>query len=178
MQLRRRHAGAGLIEFLVAVLILSFGLLAVGGMTAYGVQLPRISGNRAVATSIANDLIERMRANTGAFNGTAYSTALSYNGASTVPTAAAGMCTYPNCTPALLATMDLAVIQRQLRQQLPAGGFIVDLSAPYEGRVFILWQDPPSASALDSSSNDICPTGMPQFVLDSKPRCLTFRFKL
>lgn len=178
MQLKSHHAGAGLIEFLVAVLILSFGLLALGGMTAYGVQLPKLSSNRAAATSIANDLIERMRANPAAFNGGAYTSPLTYDGESVVPAASQGICAYPDCTAGPLATMDLAVTQRQLRQQLPAGGFAVDMTAPYEGRVFILWQDPPSASALDSSSNDVCPAAMPKFVLETKPRCLTFRFKL
>ena len=47
------QTGASLIEVLVAVLILSFGMLSLGGMMAYGVQLPKLAAYRADAATLA-----------------------------------------------------------------------------------------------------------------------------
>ena len=55
----QQQRGATLIEVLVAVLILSFGLLSLGAMLSYAVQLPKLSGHRMIATNIASDHIER-----------------------------------------------------------------------------------------------------------------------
>ena len=63
-----RQSGATLLEVLVTVLILSFGMLALGGMMAYAIQLPKMSGNRATAMMLAASHVERMRANTAGFS--------------------------------------------------------------------------------------------------------------
>jgi hypothetical protein len=59
--IRSRQGGASLIEVLVAVLILSFGLLSLGAMLSLSVQMPKLSGFRTTATNIASDHIERIR---------------------------------------------------------------------------------------------------------------------
>jgi type IV pilus assembly protein PilV len=174
---RYRQRGATLIESLVAILVLSFGLLAIGGMMAYAVQLPKMAGNRAVAIGMASDLVERMRANVTGYAAANYDTALTYDGSFTVPSASAGNCTYPNCTASLLAIMDLAWMQRQLRLQLPAGGFSVQNTGGNTGNLWVLWQDPDSLGNFSTSTSDNCPSGAASYT-SPRPRCVFIPFKL
>lgn len=87
----KNEAGATLIEVLVAILLLSFGMLALGAMLSFAVQAPKMSAYRATATNLANSYVERMRANPEGFaksdgTGGSYGTAL--NGAGSITTAA------------------------------------------------------------------------------------------
>lgn len=148
-----------------------------GGMMAYGIQLPKLSGNRAVAASIANDLVERMRANIPAYTSGSYNTALNYDESTTIPNATTGICSYPNCSSGQLAVMDLAITKRQLRLQLPAGGFSVENAANGEGRVYVLWQEPGSAGTFATGASDICPSSASSFT-NPQPRCVMVPFKL
>jgi type IV pilus modification protein PilV len=99
----RRNRGSTLIEALVAILILSFGLLALGGFLTYAVQLPKLSGNRSVAVVAANDLVERMRANS---SGSLSYVTSTFSATSTVPSSmpSGSTCSFPNCTATSLAT--------------------------------------------------------------------------
>jgi type IV pilus assembly protein PilV len=173
-----RLRGATLIEILVSILILSFGLLAIGNMLAYAMQLPKVAGNRAVASNLALDLIERMRANVGAYQANHYG-AMSYTGLSDPLAENPGIqCIYPSCTAQGLAAQDIDEIARTARMQLPAGGVMVEnpgVSAAGEGRVFILWKEAASAGSL-GNKGDICPT-LPSDLAASAPRCVMIKFR-
>jgi type IV pilus assembly protein PilV len=185
---RRQQAGFSLIEVLISMLILAFGLLSVGGMIAYAVQLPKMAEYRAVAVMVANGMIERMRANKGSFDlATSTSTGFqagiynldtSYNGEFTVP--ALQDCTYPSCTDAAIATMDLAYTNRILRQSLPAGGMRIerDLSSgDTAGNMWIMWNEPSTFAALNPLNSDNCPAAVAAYT-NPRPRCLYIRFTL
>jgi type IV pilus assembly protein PilV len=176
-----RQAGSSLIEVLVAVLILSFGLLAMGAMLSFSVQMPKLSGYRSTATNLAADLIERIRANPDAFTSGAYSSALSYDG--TFVNIASNDCAYPNCTSASLAAMDIAAIQRAARAALPAGGMLMKCDAGAcgvnsYGNLWIVWQEPDSSVALNPTAADQCPVEVTGTYTSPKPRCLYVRFKV
>lgn len=179
--LRRSARGATLIEILVSVLILSFGLLAIGNMMAYAVQLPKVAGNRAIASTLALDLTERMRANAGAFTASKYGT-LTYTATSQIPDVnTAQQCAYPTCTPDALAMQDLHDIAREVRMQLPSGGvFVENPGSSGDGRVFVLWREAASAGSLGTSgalyAGDICPA-LDSTLAASAPRCVMLRFK-
>ena len=59
--------GSSLIEVLVAVVLLSLGMLSLGISLSFAVQMPRLSGYRATAINLAVSHIERIRANPGGF---------------------------------------------------------------------------------------------------------------
>jgi type IV pilus assembly protein PilV len=59
----RWQAGVGLIEVLVALLVLSVGILAIIGMQISGKQANYDAVQRTTAAHLAMDLVERMRAN-------------------------------------------------------------------------------------------------------------------
>lgn len=178
---RRALQGATLIEILVSVLILSFGMLAIGNMMAYAVQLPKVAGNRAIASTLAIDLTERLRANADAFTSSKYGT-LTYTATSEVPVAdATQRCAYPTCTPDTLALQDLHDFAREVRMQLPSGGVSVENpGAGGDGRVFVLWKEAASAGSLGKSdalyAGDICPA-LDSTLTASAPRCVMVRFK-
>jgi type IV pilus assembly protein PilV len=172
--------GATLIEVLVAILVLSFGMLALGGMMAYGVQMPKLASLRATAANLAAGHIERIRANPSAFYNGDYAKPLSYDG--TFNSIALADCTYPDCTATTLAEMDTAATKRAVRLELPAGGVLTSCdttpcTAVSYGNVWIIWQEPFTNAALASAS-DNCPTAVTSTYTDPAPRCLYVRFKL
>ena len=178
--------GFSLIEVLVAVLILSFGMLALGAMLSFSVQLPKLAGYRATATNLAASHVERMRANPAEFQklDSRYTAEpLSYDG--TFGTIESADCVYDTCTPAALAAMDNAATQRAIRAALPAGGMLVtcDVAAGpcrsmHYGNIWIVWQDPSTAAALDAAAADHCPPQVTQRYTSPAPRCLYVRFKI
>jgi len=67
--------GFTLFEILIAVLVLSIGLLGVAGLQLFGVRYSQGAMLKAQATVAANDIIDRMRTNTqaainGSYDGT------------------------------------------------------------------------------------------------------------
>jgi type IV pilus assembly protein PilV len=174
----RREAGATLVEVLVSVLILSFGMLALSGMMAFAVQMPKLSGYRATAANIASSHVEKIRANPQAFRDGEYSTATSYDG--TFNEIAAQPCYFPNCSATLLALMDDAATKRAARVELPAGGVLTSCeSNPCTehsmGNIWVMWQEPDARSVIDSGTSDNCPPSV--ISGNRRPRCLYVRFK-
>ncbi|GIL03692.1 MAG: type IV pilus modification protein PilV [Burkholderiaceae bacterium] len=61
----RRQRGLSLLEVLVAIVILSLGLLGMAGLQAASLRTSQGSFYRAQAAQYADDMAERMRANLG-----------------------------------------------------------------------------------------------------------------
>ena len=176
-----RQQGASLIEVLVAILILSFGMLALGAMLSFAVQMPKLSGYRATATNLATSHVERIRANPDGFTSNAYTPALSYDG--TFNTLPLDECKYDTCTTSSLARMDNAATNHAVRVALPAGGMLLkcdqgNCSTTSYGNLWIIWQEPSTYAALNPASSDNCPTEVTGTYTDPKPRCLYVRFKI
>jgi type IV pilus assembly protein PilV len=185
----RMQSGASLIEVLVAVLILSFGLLALGAMLAYSVQMPKLAAYRANASMLAASHVERMRANPAGFDGTTnldgnYIETMTYKVA-TLPTVTP--CVYPACDAATLATLDKDATNRAIRASLPpfdGSGMRVTcngICSNREGDLWIIWQEPNTFAAFNPANSDECPANVaPVFTAFTAPmpRCLHIRFKL
>lgn len=177
------QSGASLIEVLVAILLLSFGMLSLGGMLAYAVQMPKLAAYRAAAANLAAGHIERMRANAIGFAGGSYSETMSYNVA-TLPSVTP--CAYPDCTADSIADLDKDETGRAIRRELPSfAGMRMTCKGPctdLDGDIWIIWQEPTTFAELNTTNADECPdpAAAPAFVAFSspKPRCLHVRFKL
>lgn len=172
-----RQSGASLIEVLIAVLLLSFGMLAMGGMMSVAVQQPKLASYRASATMIAVNHIERIRANAVGFNDGSYdlANAGSYNASHDVTNLSD--CAYPTCNTTQLATMDTAYTNRQLRQQLPAGGMVLTRNGTM-GHLWIMWLEASSSVSLDVTGSDNCPPAILANFTTDRPRCLYFPFQM
>lgn len=138
----RKQLGASLLEVLVSMLLMSFGMLALAAMQAYSVAAQRNAANRAVASALASELAELIRLNPSGFAGGSYDVAF-------MPTAIPGPpnivpCAFPACTPASLGVADLTAFQNRVRSQLPLGG--VELVRPAlsttQADLWILWEEP------------------------------------
>ena len=183
---RPAQAGSSLITVLVAILLLSLGMLALGAMLSFSVQMPKLSGYRATAVNLASSYIERMRANPGGafggFNNGDYDKPSNYDG--NFNAIALVPCIYPTCNEISLAAMDLAATRRAVRFELPAGGILmvrdgnVALNATNVGNLWIVWQEPSTYAVLNPSSTDNCPTQITNTSFDPRPRCLYVRFKI
>ena len=179
-----RQTGASLIEVLVAILILSFGMLSLGAMMSFGVQLPKLAGYRATASSLASGYIERIRANPNAFTNNRYSAPLNESSAWSFADIALSDCQYADpCTEATLATMDIRATRRAVRQTLPAGDMImkcdsVTCTKAEYGNLWIVWQEPSTFAALNPASSDNCPAEATTAYSSPAPRCFFVRFKI
>jgi len=141
-----KQAGASLIEVLVSILLMSFGMLALGGMQAYSVAAQKNASNRAVASTMANELAELIRLNRAGFAAGKYDVSMMTTG--NKPTLKT--CDFPSCTSTTLAEADLTSFQNRVRTQLPLGG--VELSRPglsiTQADIWILWEE---ASVFDNT---------------------------
>ena len=95
---RHSMCGYSLLELLVAILIVSFGILGVAKLQAVSKQANFEVGERMTATNLAQDLLERMRANPGALAAyTQDGAGRTITAASDVPTSGTG-CGTTACT--------------------------------------------------------------------------------
>lgn len=176
----RRQRGASLIEILVTILILSFGMLGLSGMMAYAVQMPKFAAYRATAVTLAAGHIERMRANALGYSGGAYSETMTYN--QTLATITP--CSYPACDAAAIANFDKNDTNQALRRELPEGGMRMVCNGActtMEGTLWVMWQEPSTFAAIDAAAGDQCPSAAdaPSFTaFTTQPRCILIRFRL
>jgi type IV pilus assembly protein PilV len=63
--LKQAQRGLSMIEVLVAIVIISLGLLGMAGLQASGLRTSQSAFYRAQAAQFTNDMAERMRANLG-----------------------------------------------------------------------------------------------------------------
>lgn len=120
----KRVAGFSMIEVLVTIVIVAFGLLGFSGLLTRSVQDNRAAFMRTQATVLAYDVIERMRMNrTAAING-AFSTAI-------------------GSTPAGSAMADIEIREWKgmLAKALPAGDSAINVDGHGNVMVTIQWDD-------------------------------------
>lgn len=110
-------AGFTLLEVLVAVVVLSIGLLGLASLQVNGLRFSHSAYLRSQATALAYELADRMRANTPGL--------ASYNTPTTAPllalVPACRTFSTNGCTPAQMAQNDVAEWQRALAND-PANG--------------------------------------------------------
>lgn len=171
---QKRQKGSSLLEVLIAVLIMSFGLLALGGLAAAAQQYVKMAQFQSVGMALASELGERMRGNVAGFQSDGYVRASAYSTAAvTVPPCANDTA----CTVAEMAAKDMAEWVNELQRRLPGGDAYVrrDTTNTLATDIWILWIDP-DTSELSVAANTDCPatalTGAP------KLRCMYYRISL
>lgn len=162
-----RQSGFTLIEILVAVLILSLGLLGLAGLQAASIRSNHSAYLRSQATHLAYDMADRMRANMAAVEGG------DYNDPTLTPTPSCY--TTSGCSPMLLARDDAARWTADLQTVLPPGsaGVVCIDGTPIDGSpgangcdnaaganyvIKVWWRDDPTN-----------PTSFKQFVVNFRP---------
>lgn len=121
-----RQSGFTLLEVLVAILVLSIGLLGLAGLMASSIRNNHSAQQRTQATWLAYDVIDRMRVNRPA----AIASSDNYNVLIGAASGSAG-----------LAGADITDWKADLANALPAGDGSVDVDANREVTVIIQWND-------------------------------------
>ncbi len=182
----RFQKGSSLLEVLITMLIMSFGLLALGGLAAASLQYSKISQFQTIGAQLAADYGDRMRGNVAGFRAENYNLTTAYSGASaavTVPTCSVAAL----CTPAELAAIDIAEWMNALRRRLPGGGAYVthDATNTLAANIWVMWAEPnltfdTSDLSATGTGGDQCPAaslvGLPSTT--PVPRCIYFRVSL
>ncbi len=118
--------GSTLIEVLVSLLVLSFGMLGMAGVQAVSLRGNQASYFRTIATTLSVDMVERMRANiVGVADG-------DYDDATGAATA--NCFTAIGCSSAQMARQDILDWSATAAAALPLGASVVCLdSTPTDG---------------------------------------------
>ena len=157
--------GFALLEALVALVILAFGLLGLLWLQQHALIAQRQQLMRSVASGIAEDLTERMHLN--APQRAAY--AKSWGAiATSVPVDCAAL----PCLRSELAAWDLAQLQHNLDTQLPEGDAAVFALTTTPGwwGIVVAWRDANESYRTDSTAGTpTCPTQMSCWRLFFRP---------
>jgi len=123
-----RQSGSSLVEVLVTIIVLSLGLLSISGLIVTGMKYGHNSYGSSQASWIANDIVDRMRANRDA----ASTPPFSYNLAMTAPA--------PSSSSSNVAQNDLANWRAKLTATLPSGKGSINVdSATLKVVVVVQW---------------------------------------
>jgi len=155
-----KSRGFTLLEVLIAVVVLSIGLLGIAGLQALGQQSNHSAYLRSQATALAYDIIDRMRANNAGVKDGDYdsidTTANTYNDPG---------CASLMCGSSQMAQFDMYDWQQDLSSQLPSGNGKV--AGAGHGSIFtvtVMWDDDRNGSA-----NLVCGVGsLKCFTVSSK----------
>ena len=182
--------GFMLIEVLVSMALSAVALLALASLNAAALRYTKMSQYRAVATHLASDIGERMRANKGraAKSGVAaegfwagdydYTTSFSGQAASVSPPEQRCNTAFSVCSTRELAVLDMAQWRFQTRRLLPEGSvFVLRHASAVAADVWIAWRGPLAASKDETPARATeCPSGLS--VSDRSIRCSYFRINL
>ncbi len=125
--------GFGLIESLVALLVVSVGLIGIAGLYSQGLRANGTALYRTIAVNLAADMADRIRANR---RGNA-----AYGGAAANGDCDAGGNT--DCTSEAMAAHDLSLWQAQVAAQLPDGAGVVQYAGttPPTYTIRVAWRE-------------------------------------
>ena len=132
--MRKRVGGFTLVEVLIALVIMSVGMLGITGLYVHTMQAGRTSMFRYHAVTLAGDIADRIRANPRA--GAAYGLAGANNAC-----VGGGL----NCTSAQMAANDIFLWDQQASDALPGGTVTVifdNTVVPPTYQITVAWTGP------------------------------------
>ena len=141
--------GVGLIEVLVAMLILAIGVLGFIALQYRAIEATSESGYRVQAINIARDLAERVRINRGVVD-----TYMSEIGTPDKQTVSAKNCFTTNCSTTELADFDVAQVTVRARS-VGMSMNVMECQGNSDGRncVYVAWGD---TSATNGTGQGDC----------------------
>ncbi len=129
-----RIQGFTLVEVLIALIIMSVGMLGIAGLYVHSMQAGRTSLFRHNAVIMAGDIADRIRANPRA--------AVAYIGAGADNGCVNGGV---NCTPAQMAAHDILLWDQQALDTLPNGDVTIIFNnavVPPTYQITVAWDEP------------------------------------
>lgn len=138
-QSKSAQSGVTLLEMMIAVLVISFGLLGLAGLQGFALKYNHTAYIRSIATQYAYEMADRIRANATQD----YSTA--------TPSDRGGCLTA--CTPIQIAEDDLNTIQTAVAAALPGGALATPVRDATSGiyTLTITWTEPDGAKTFETT---------------------------
>ena len=161
--IKKRIQGNGfsLIEVLITVLIVSFGLLGMAALVVSGARSNNVAYYRSVASKQTEDIADRMRANIAGVAAGAYDL-LSADIPDSVD------CAATTCSPAQIATYDHASWNAANARLLPGGVGTVNGNLATGYTITLMWTEKEMADDPNPGPN--CPGG------NANTQCFVTRF--
>jgi type IV pilus assembly protein PilV len=125
----RSASGFTMLEVLISIVVISFGLLGIAGLQAFALKNNQGAGQRMITTMLANDMIERVWSSNK-------NDRVLYNAPSlaSYQTPVASCLTVSGCSTTELVANDLNEWQLRIAASLPSGqGIICQDSSPDDG---------------------------------------------
>jgi type IV pilus assembly protein PilV len=149
-----RGRGFTLIEVMVALVVLSIGLLGIGKLVLFSARANDSAYLRGQATAMAYEILDNMRSNRVTAMQAGYDTTL----ATTPPNP--GSCIENVCTAGTLANYDMYQWKTRLAAALPSGqGSVVTAGTPTTATITVQWDDAVAQSTFDPAG---APVGVAQ----------------
>jgi len=164
------QSGVSMIEVLVSLTIVAFGLLGLAGLQARSMSFQKDSFDRKAAAEVASQMAERVRANYDGFMQGNYNLVM----LPTDPTPnAIPVCADPqNCTAAEIAARDWAMWRIDLRRRLPtSGAYLVAPANSTQMRLVMAWQE--GQADVNQAVDPIC-NAAPVNIFDPFYRCFAW----
>ncbi|TDM09176.1 MAG: type IV pilus modification protein PilV [Ideonella sp. MAG2] len=176
-RLQPPRQGMSLIEVLVAILVVSAGILALLGLMATSSRLSKTSELRSLATLLAADMADRLRANAAGAKAGEYS--LRPSALATGRGAPAAQPCTSVCTAAQMAAWDVALWRAAVFNSLPAGTAFLSYDGGTDtADLWLMWRDPSASdadNALIQTGAELAQSCPPGFALTPRPVCMYFR---
>ena len=143
-----RQAGFTLLEVLIALLVISIGLLGIAGMQALAINNTSVARVQSLAALQAASLASAMQANEAYWQKTGATTTTSVNGAVLSDATLNGQtldCRTAACTPVQMAGWDLQRWGQDLQNLLPGGNGQITctnvVGTPITCTISVRWQE-------------------------------------
>ena len=175
-----KNRGATLIEVLVAIFLLTVGLLAMAALTVSATGYNKLSQLRGTATMLANDYAEQGRANLRAFDVGFYAiTATPAQPSDSLPDVSSSYAAGGLSAAKMVANWDRYNWTQNVAQRLPAGKAVVNTSTAAVGgtdvrmmEIWVQWKEPGTGFDIAPTSDFAkCPPGE----TDTAYSCLYFK---
>ena len=151
--------GFTLLEVLVALLVMSFGMLGIASMLLTNMRVNSSSVTKQLAIQSANNVVDRIRANRAAALANAYNVSdLVVSGTPPYPATPGVDCGSASCSPANLATYDVWYWLTRDVAQLPLGTGSIATQASGSNTlltVTVQWDDAPAQSKLGAAASSV-----------------------
>lgn len=183
-----RQEGSSLIEVLVAIIVLSVGMLSMLWAQTKSMGFERTAEFRNIAAQIASEYADRIRANLNVEKGVArgdranaYLYTAGYDPTANIPPYSGPDCLKGTviCTHYDIARFDQQEVRRQARNSLPGGDLLVLKNTSGDAiDIWVLWKQP-NVPGLDDdalSSDRFCPRNVQGN--NHRPQCLQLGVKL
>jgi type IV pilus assembly protein PilV len=174
---RAPQRGATLLEVLIAILVMSFGLAGSAMLMAAAMQYNKMSQFQIVALQFARHAAESIRANSDGFMADAYNKSGTYSSA--VAALAIPSCAIASaCTAVETASIDKTQLANNLRTALPGGDYMVQRKGT-KADIWIMWMEPGLDPSMSLSTMNCLASAISAISASTnKPRCLFLEIAL